>query len=336
VADRLIRRPPPGEGSKITLLETLRRKLNKPYFVFRPSQAIHRAVLPLRRRRARGAFGEVMLPWGLPLTFRAHDTTGLCYLTRGVYDLAVCETLWRLSEPGELALDIGAHIGQMTSVLATRLGPRGRVIAVEPHPETFRLLSTNVKGWAEDRIATIDLWQIALSSRSGVGKLTVWSDFNWDTAVASLLREDAPTHGTAKTVDVPVARLDEKLPEENAGVMKLDVEGCELEVLQGAERLLAAQRIRDIVFEEWHSPPTPVTELLEGFGYTLFALDQRLLGPVLAPGALGAARRSGEAPSYVATVAPTRATQRLASRGWGVFGVGPAGRLPSLAVRGAG
>jgi FkbM family methyltransferase len=316
----------------VTFLKTLRRKLNKPYFVFRPSQAIRRIVLPLRRSRERRGYDVVTLPWGLPLRFRTHDTTGLCYLTRGVYDLTVCETLWRLSEPGELALDIGAHVGQMTSVLATCVGPSGRVIAVEPHPETFRLLSRNVSGWTEDPIATIELWQIALSSRSGVGKLTVWSDFSWDTATASLLRRGAPTYGAARTVDVPVARLDEKLRGENIGVLKLDVEGSEFEVLKGAERLLAAHRIRDIVFEEWHRPPTPVTELLERCGYTRFALDQALLGPVLDPRAAEAARRSGEAPNYLATLAPSRATRRLASRGWGVLGVGPARRVPSAAV----
>ena len=54
------------------------------------------------------------------------------------FDLISCEAIWRLLDEGELALDVGANIGYMTSLMAARLGKNGRVIAFEPHPVLFQ------------------------------------------------------------------------------------------------------------------------------------------------------------------------------------------------------
>ncbi len=45
----------------------------------------------------------------------------------GVYDLVTCELCWRLLDPGETAVDVGANIGVVTGLLARRAGPAGEV-----------------------------------------------------------------------------------------------------------------------------------------------------------------------------------------------------------------
>jgi FkbM family methyltransferase len=302
----------------------LDRRLNKPYYLFRPRQLGRRAAMRLRSQTRSREYDEITSPWGLPLRFRANEQTGLCYARRGIFDLPVCEALWRLVDPGELAIDVGANVGQMTSVLAAGIGGGGRVIAFEPHPELFRELAANVARWnSAPDTGAIQLRQVALSSTTGVAELGMGDDFAWNAGTASI----APGAGELiASVEVPVRRLDDEIASAEVGVMKLDVEGHELEVLQGAKRLLAERRIRDIVFEEFAMPPTPVTRLLEGVGYAVFGIDQALLGPLVGPASAGSARRSRDDPSYVATADPGRALARMRRRGWRVLGLG---RRPS-------
>ncbi len=54
------------------------------------------------------------------------------------------------------------------------------------------------------------------------------------------------------------------------GFLKLDVEGHELQLLEGAQNLIASGNIRDILFEEFGTPPTPLSQFLEDNGYTLY------------------------------------------------------------------
>lgn len=313
----LAQAPPPARR-RSEILSWAERKLNKPYYLLRPGQVARRALVPWRRRRLRSEYDEIMLPWGLRLGFRANEKTGLCYARRGVFDLPVCEALWRLADPGELALDVGANIGQMTSALAAAVGSAGRVIAFEPHPRLFRQLEENASHWTRAaHTAAIELRNVGASSSAGVAELGMSASFEWNTGTASMRRDSGEC---VAVVEVPVARLDDEVGEAAVGVMKLDVEGYELEVLRGAQRLLASKQIRDIVFEDFDEPPTPVTALLESHGYAVFSLDQTLAGPSAAPATAGSARRSTEDPSYLATADPDRALARLRRRGWQVLG----------------
>jgi FkbM family methyltransferase len=308
------------KGGVMAVWAAVDRRLNQPYYLFRPSQVVRRATLGLRRGH-RGEYDQIISPWGLPLTFRVNEKTGLSYARRGIFDLPVCEVLWRLLEPGELAVDVGANIGQMTSAMASAVGAEGRVIAFEPHPELFRHLAENADRWNRaEEAGSIEPRNLGASSATGVAELGEGEGFGWNTGTASM--QDGPG-AYVTSIRVPVRTLDQELGDAAVGVLKVDVEGHELEVLRGAERLLSEKRIRDVVFEDFDDPPTPVTSLLESFGYSVFSLDQAVLGPTVGPAMAGSARRSRDDPSYLATVDPDRALERLKARGWGVLGRGP-------------
>src|SRR5882724_1375106 len=107
-------------------------KLNKPEYWFRPRQLCRKAFFELGYY-TRTASAWVYLPWGLRVAVNPHESIGKSLLTHGVYDLAVSETIWRLTEPGDSCLDVGANIGYMTSLLAVRAAESGKVFSFEPH-----------------------------------------------------------------------------------------------------------------------------------------------------------------------------------------------------------
>jgi FkbM family methyltransferase len=284
---------------------SLAEYLIKPEYLFRPSQVLRRLA---RTVRPSGADRVVLMPWGLPLRIHGNDDIGRALWTTGVYDLAVSEALWRLLDPGETAVDAGANIGYMTSLLAVRAGPGGAVRAFEPHPGVFSDLAANRGLWNTTALAAIELREVGLSDCAREARLVEGPDFEANRGTARV------AEGTAGLA-VRLTTLDQEFaPAERIGLLKVDVEGHEAAVLAGAERMLAARAIRDIVYEE-HAPGAgPATALLRSRGYHVFGIVKGLLGP-----ALGAPERGGTSwtpPSCLGTAEPERARARFAPRGW--------------------
>jgi FkbM family methyltransferase len=287
--------------------------LQKPEYLFRPRQIGRRLLRGLRRPA--GAFESIELPWGLPLRVNVDDGIGKQVRLLGIFELAVSEVLWRLAETGELAIDVGSNIGHMASLLAARVGAAGRVLGFEPHPALFAELQENGRRWGAFAVGRVDLHPIALADRAGAGFLNVPTDFAVNRGIARLGSEDA---GNGASVRVPLQRLDYFLAATGAAaVVKVDVEGYELDVLHGAGEFITGRRIRDIVFEEHQPYPSPASAFLEASGYAVFAIRQTLLGPRLcAPTSAEIGLRPWETPNFLATLQPERAVEKLRPWGW--------------------
>jgi FkbM family methyltransferase len=309
---------------------------NRPYYWFRPSQLLVR--LRVREgpadstRLLRTAWGSHLECWP--------DSLGRAVARNGVYDLAVAETLARLADPAETAVDAGANVGLMSNLLAHAVGSRGRVISFEPHPLIFQTLSRNAERLrADDRLGVVETRQAAVSSANGTSRLAVDADtFAYNKGTASLraggagdaTETGAPSDATKASAagdatEVATIRLDDALTAP-VGVLKLDVEMHELQALTGAERLLSQKLVRDIVFEEHEAPPTPVTELLESHGYTILGIRQGLAGPIVSAPAEAYRRQLWDPPALLATSDPARARSRLKRRGWASLRSGLGGR----------
>ena len=133
----------------------------------------------------------------------------------------------------------------------------------------------------------------------------------------AFLAGDAPDNAQLEHFEVQVRALAAIAGDEQPiGFLKIDVEGHELQVLSGAQRLMASGGIRDILFEDHGSPPTPVTQFLEDNGYTLYRVAGKLSGPVLS--SIGTPFTSGVhgPPNFLATRDPDRVLARMARRGW--------------------
>jgi FkbM family methyltransferase len=284
------------------------RFINRPYYWFRPAQLLTR----LRTREpSDGSPHLLRAAWGSEL-YCWPDSLGRAVARNGVYDLVVAETLARLCDPGETAVDAGANVGLMSNLLALAAGTRGRVVCFEPHPLIQQTLARNVALWQADRgLAPVELRRAAVSEESGTLPLGIDPDtFAYNKGTASL-----QVNGGGEVSEVATVRLDDELSGP-IGVMKLDIEMHEQQALEGARSLLAGKQIRDIVFEEHEAPPTPVTELLRSHGYTILGVRQGLAGPVASAPSDAYRRQMWDPPALLATSDPERAQQRLRARGW--------------------
>jgi FkbM family methyltransferase len=140
-------------------------------------------------------------------------------------------------QPGDVVLDIGANFGLHTLYAAQRVGVTGHVFAFEPVPSNLSLLRRHVAlNQMGDRISVVPT---ALSNALA-SQLTFYLAPEQVAVTASL----CPPTQEAKTVMVANTRLDDYWQTVNRPVqlIKIDVEGAELEVLRGAQRVL----------ETWH------------------------------------------------------------------------------------
>ncbi len=286
-----------------------------PEYFFRPRQIFVRLSRAFARPPPESA--RVTLPWGDPLTIRPAEVIGASIWFYGVFDLIVAEAICRLLEPGELALDIGANIGQMTTLMRRRAGPAGKVIAFEPHPEGFAELAANVPAGATDpQLAPAELHQVALSDAVGEAFLDAGEQWGVNRGVAKVVTETAAP--ASRRWKIKRTTLDQLLPgAAKVGLCKIDVEGHELKVFQGAARLLRERRVRDIIFEDLGTFPSPVHRLLLDHGFSLFSLHARFWRPRLALASAQAAfSTTRDGANYVATLDPERAAERFRPAGW--------------------
>ncbi|MFZ0738905.1 MAG: FkbM family methyltransferase [Candidatus Acidiferrales bacterium] len=300
-------------------LRSITRIVNPPY-LFRPNQIVNRIW---REFAWRSSTREIVrLPWGLNIIVNPHEAIGYNISTQGLYELTVTEALWRLSERGELAVDVGANIGYTASVLGMRVGSEGRVVLFEPHPEVFKSLSENVKMWQENRkCGAFILHNTALGKGNGVALLKTNEWFKTNKGTAWITNGQDSSEGA--TIYVRTEKLDSVLHEnERIGVMKIDAQGAELDILTGMTEILTQRRVRDIVFEEFGEFPAPTHRFLQSMGYAVFGLEPRLLGlrclPDTAPSNDNV---DGDPPNYLGSIEPARAVRRLSQLAWRSFGI---------------
>jgi FkbM family methyltransferase len=156
--------------------------------------------------------------------------------------------------PGDVAVDVGANIG----IFSALMGSTGaHVIAFEPGDRSRRDLERTI---GLNRAMTIIVVPVALSDQNGEMGLT--------TDLESSNHLVGPCHGESFEL-VSVMRLDDYLAKNPAVVtfIKIDAEGFDLEVLKGAERLLADQR--PVLLVETWGPPT-IRDWLWERGYRIY------------------------------------------------------------------
>jgi FkbM family methyltransferase len=308
-------------GELMPTFRSLLRIATPPY-IFQPLQVVKRLKLEYFWRSRREA--RITLPWGLPIKIDPQEAVGHNIASRGLYELGVTETLWRLTEPGDLTIDAGANIGYMTSILGVRVGPRGKVICFEPNPQVFESLRDNVENWKQDpRCGTFELQQAALGETTGSARLHM-NDWFLTNQGISWISDQVEIRKDVRVIEVPLRHLDQVVDEGGTvGVLKMDVQGQELNVLRGAARLLKQYAVRDIVFEEEAPYPAKTHEYLKSLGYAVFGIAETFSGVRLVPNGQPAYNPEiGPIPNYLATANPNRAIQRLNPVLWRSFGPG--------------
>ncbi len=195
---------------------------------------------------------------GINLRVRA-DTDDIIHVMPGreqdVHD-AILESV----EAGDMFVDVGANIGYYSVLAARKVGPRGRVVAVEPVASTAATLRGNLNA---NGLHNVEVVEVAAGADAAPA---VEVSFN-PRYLGRATLQSAPG-SVAETV--PQRRLDDicnDLPV--ITVLKIDVEGYELRVLKGAERTL--QRTQ-LVVVECNDGSTEVDRFLEARGFSVVPL----------------------------------------------------------------
>lgn len=159
-----------------------------------------------------------------------------------LYEPEIGAVIQKVLQPGDIAVDVGANVGFFTCMMASLVGPQGRVFAFEPDPDNVLKLRRNIELNSFYRVEVIEqpVWSSTArllfyhnfddSSGSAVWNPGVWYG-NSKTRCAHAGGDDGTEWRGTVTLDEWTPRLPK--------LLKVDVEGAELQVLKGATRLLS-------------------------------------------------------------------------------------------------
>lgn len=152
----------------------------------------------------------------------------------GTYEAGTLHVIMSSLRKGDVFIDAGANIGLMSLAAATKVGPEGKVHAFEPVPDVFAQLQQNA---AINPADNIQLHNSALGSR--LETRAIYDQEHINKGSASLVQPDS---GTSARYMVDVETLDSfsgSINNRHIRMIKADVEGWQLDVLQGGKKLLS-------------------------------------------------------------------------------------------------
>jgi len=218
------------------------------------------------------------------IVFDVTDFTvkGRCY-SRIPYESGVTNLVQRVLRPGGTFIDVGANAGYYSVLAAARVGSAGRVLAFEPNPTVRERLQLHV---ALNRVTDrVSIFEVALGARDADAVEFFLSCVPENSGLSSLVPPSPDSDGVNATafgrglrhdvrIRVPVRTFDswaERAGVTQADLVKIDVEGAELDVLCGMSRSLASGAFPRIICET--AVDGPAQRLMEQSGYSTSVLD---------------------------------------------------------------
>lgn len=197
----------------------------------------------------------------------ANEDLGWRMLSQHRYEEDEIDAILELIEPSDLCVDVGANLG-IYSILMAQAAPEGQVIAFEPLRLHRSILAFNQ---TVNDVSNLEVRPTVLSNEAGRTELAVPDDGGY----ASI--QDTDRREVQETIEVQMERLDDVAPDASSlGVLKIDVEGAEALVLEGAQEILGdrQRRPRAILVEinaenlaAFGSTPEGIEKRLRGHGY---------------------------------------------------------------------
>ena len=193
------------------------------------------------------------------------DALGRMIYIHGSWEDTVTRVLCKEVHPGMTVLDIGAHVGYYTLIMAKRVGMEGKVIAFEPNPVVRKIIEQNVD---RNSYSHVVISPYALFSKEGYGLLNGRDNLN-----SCLRPQPTKTDGSASIMVFD--RLKKVMGIDKVDFLKMDVEGAELDILFGMQELL--EKYHPVMVIEVHvdgliqfqHSESEVHEYIQSFGYTM-------------------------------------------------------------------
>lgn len=161
------------------------------------------------------------------------------FLKFGLYEPDISRYVINTLKKGDVFVDVGANSGYYSLLASNLIGKSGLVYSFEPHPETFERLRENIR---LNEVDNVKAHNIAISSYDGKGTLNVSKSSDGLNSLKFI-----PL--AAGKIEIDVRKLDSILSEMTINAIKIDAEGAELDIIQGASELISRSRGLKIVYE---------------------------------------------------------------------------------------
>lgn len=211
--------------------------------------------------------------WGSRLRATTADRAVYLLLNKlGLMAGADLRLIERLLQPEMTVVDVGANIGCYTLKFARMVGPQGFVHSFEPNPELATQLAANATA---NGLAHVQVHPLALGSAAGRTRLLIGPVNSGDSFVEDAA--EAGRGGARRSVEVDVDTLDHQLDSVAVDFVKIDVQGAEIAVLRGMERLIESLPAL-MIYLEFHAPsiqgagaqPVELLQQLQGSGLVIY------------------------------------------------------------------
>ena len=211
------------------------------------------------------------------IDLRQYMCHGYFYYSDLRHEMFTAHFLKSVLRPGDTFVDVGANIGYFSRLGSRLTGQCGRVVAIEPSPDAITLLERNTQG-----LGNVVIQQCAVSDHPGIQEFSIKREGD-----TSHLGDDPRADSQ---IEVVVRTLDALFLEDSADVIKIDVEGHEMEVLRGAQRLIERDspllyfEYIDLYARERGIAVQAFEDYLQPFGYKLYWVNPRFPeGALVAP-----------------------------------------------------
>jgi len=275
----------------------------KPEYFFKPINLLKKLRrLILRENQPNTQIVKTSI--GFNIKIDTYDAVGKAIYDFGIYELAVSELILRLIDENSICIDGGANVGFM-SLLMAKKAHLGKVYSFEASPEIGEILVNN--SYRLNDFKNIDIRLKGLSNQKTKLRFKIDNHNSGESRV---------TDSEDYDIEVDGVLLDEEISlSDKICLFKLDVEGHELQVLKGAEKLLSKHKISHIIYEDHQGYPSNVSDLLEKHNYKILKLNKGFWKPLIqSPETIQ--HISYEPSNYIATIDEVYVREKLKPIGW--------------------
>ncbi len=284
--------------------------LLKPEYLYRPINIFKRIFAKQSRD-----LQKMNTSFNTQIWANSEEVIGRSIQIWGLYDLAVSEILFRIAEPNDTILDIGANIGFTANICSHRVGKNGCVHLFEPNVRLHHQLENNISLYSHSNAV---LHKIGLSNSEGVAQLIMPSYYAGNNGVSYI---GNTVKANDDVIEITINTLDRLFLFDNnfnCKLAKIDVEGHELQVLLGADELLTKKLITHILFEDQRGD-NAVVEYLIKKGYQIFQIEKRIMGLAFHPISKKISLPNWEARNLIATINEVELQLKFEEKGYKIL-----------------
>jgi FkbM family methyltransferase len=240
--------------AKSGLIDTFHKRLREPYY---------RAL-------------EFAYPKGIYISLPSGDRFRIQPRFLGMnlsnYEPKLVETFCSLIADGMTVIDVGAHVGIYSLLASAKVGPNGKVIAIEPSPANACLLRQHL---SFNQSRNVEVIEAAVADKPG----QVTFNYRRNATDPGSFANSMAYNISGESANVQVRTLDDVCSNLSPAVIKIDVEGAELLALRGAKNILAKHRPTVIVavhpepMRMLGTTPDQLVGYMNDLGYVCMRLD---------------------------------------------------------------